>query len=214
MTVVVVLHDLGAEDAGAPWRASAPPAWHIPDLPGHGSTPAPRHGAYDPMGPVTLARWTLAENPAAGLVVGIGQNAHGALILAAGGGCGAVAVVDGLWGPWQEPDEAVDDMYANLRAIVADAGAVAPAPSTGLDPRARHGYGVSVSPEFVLRFWGAITCPVLAVETPASTTPPRERSARAALFGGETTLVELDDASPAAAVAAVQAWMPAAIDLS
>ena len=206
MTAVVVLHDLGAEAAGEPWRAAAPAEWHIPDLPGHGSTPAPRHGAYDPMGPVTLARWALAGNPAAGLVVGIGQNAHAALILAAGGGCGGVAVVNGLWGPWKDPDEAVDEMYANLRAIVADAGAVAPAPRSGLDPRATHGYGVSVSPAFVQRFWGAISCPVLAVETPASITPPDERAARASLFGGETTLMEVEDVSPTAAVAAVLEW--------
>ena len=47
---VVLLHDLGAEEAGEPWRAAAPDGWIVPDLPGHGSTPAPRHGAYDPMG--------------------------------------------------------------------------------------------------------------------------------------------------------------------
>lgn len=208
MTGVVVLHDLGAEDAGEPWRAAAPAAWHIPDLPGHGVTPAPRHGAYDPMGPVTLARWALAGDPAAGLAVGIGQNAHAALILAAGGGCGAVAVVNGLWGPWMDPDEAIQDMYANLRAIAADEGALAPAPPSGLDPRARHGYGVSVSPAFVQKFWGAVSCPVLAVETPASTTPPGERGDRMALFGGETSLAELDDGSAAAVVAAVLAWHP------
>jgi hypothetical protein len=122
-----------------------------------------------------------------------------------------VAIVNGLWGPWKDPDDAIDDMYANLRAIIADASAIAPAPASGLDPRARHGYGVSVSPGFVQRFWGAISCPVLAVETPTSITPPGERGARAAMFGGETTLVELDDTSPAATLAAVLDWMPTAI---
>lgn len=206
MTSVVVLHDLGAEEAGEPWRAVAPVDWHIPDLPGHGMTPAPRHGAYDPMGPVTLARWALAVDPAAALVVGVGQNAHGALILAAGRGCGAVAIVDGLWGPWEGPVHAVDRMYANLRAILADDGAVAAAPPTGLDPRTRHGYGVNVSAAFAATFWGAISCPVLVLETPASVTPPDERAARAALFGGEVTVVELDGGSPADVVAAVLAW--------
>jgi len=204
VTAVVLLHDLGAEDAGEPWRAVAPVEWHIPDLPGHGMTPAPRHGAYDPLGPVTLARWALDEP---GLVVGIGQNAHGALILAAGGGCTAVAIVDGLWGQWQGPTEAVDDIYTSLRVIITDDSAVAPPPALGLDPRTRHGYGVYVSPTFAAKFWGAISCPVLAIETPASNTPADERSARAALFGGDSTLVELDDSSPAAVVAAVVAWM-------
>jgi hypothetical protein len=203
VTAVVLLHDLGAADAGEPWRAVAPVDWHIPDLPGHGMTPAPRHGAYDPMGPMTSARWSLQGS---GLVIGVGQNAHGALILAAGHGCEAVAIVDGLWGPWQGPVEAVDHMYADLRALVADRDAVGPAPSTGLDPRTRHGYGVHVSPSFAAKFWGAITCPLLAVETPLSVTPPEERSARTALFGGVTTVAEVDDASPAAVVAAVRAW--------
>ena len=66
---------------------SPPIEWHVPDLPGHRMTPAPRHGAYDPLGPVTLARWALADDPATGVVIGARQNAHGALILAAGGGC-------------------------------------------------------------------------------------------------------------------------------
>jgi len=200
---VVLLHDLGARDAGEPWRAVAPDAWHVPDLPGHGSAPAPRHGAYDPMGPVTLARWALDGE---GVVVGIGQNAHAALILAAGGRCDAVAVVDGLWGPWQDPDAAIDEMYAGLRALLADDGAVTAAPPAGLDPRTRHGYGVHVSPAFAQRFWGAVTCPVLAIETPASPTPPGERTERTSWFRGPTTLVELDAPDPAAVTAAISAW--------
>lgn len=203
MTEVVLLHDLGAEEAGEPWRGVAPLDWRIPDLPGHGMTPAPRHGAYDPMGPMTLARWALHGS---GLAIGIGQNAHGALILAAGRGCEAVAVVDGLWGPWQQPVDAIEDMYASLRAILADDGSVAAAPASGLDPRTRHGYGVNVSPTFVAKLWGAISCPVLVIETPMSVTPPEERVTRAGLFGGEVTVVELDDGSPAAVVAVVLAW--------
>jgi hypothetical protein len=203
MTAVVVLHDLGAEAAGAPWRTVAPSGWAAPDLPGHGETPAPRHGAYDPMGPVTLARWALAGQ---GLVVGVGQNAHAALILAAGGGCDAVAIVDGLWGPWPAPDAAIDEMYAGLRALLADPRAVAAAPPSGLDPRTRHGYGVHISPAFAQRFWGAVTCPVLAVETPASPTPADERSERVTWFGGPTTLVELEAHDPAAVTAAISAW--------
>jgi hypothetical protein len=196
----VLLHDLGAADAGAPWRAVAPEDWHVPDLPGHGETPAPRHGAYDPMGPMTLARWRLG---AGGAVVGVGRNAHGALILAAGGGCDAVAVVNGLWGPWQEPAQAIDALYADLRAILADAAAVGPPPPAGLDPRTRHGYGLSASPAFARRFWGSITCPVLAVETPASVTPPAEREERVGWFGGPATLVVIDSDKPAAVLDAV-----------
>ena len=203
---VVLLHDLGAEDAGEPWRAAAPDDWIAPDLPGHGQAPAPRHGAYDPMSPVTLARWTLGGS---GVVVGVGQNAHGALILAAGGGCDAAVIVDGLWGEWQEADDAIAQMYAGLRAILADEEATASAPRSGLDPRTKHGYGVSVSPSFAQRFWGAITCPVLAIETPASRTPPMERAERVAWFGGETTLVEVPHEGAAPIVHAVVTWAAA-----
>jgi hypothetical protein len=200
---VVLLHDLGSEAAGDPWRAVAPDEWHVPDLPGHGQTPAPRHGAYDPMGPVTLARWTLAGE---GLAIGVAQNAHGALILAAGGGCSAVAIVDGLWGPWQPAEDAVRSVYAGLGALLADEASTRPPPAAGLDPRTRHGYGVSMSPTFARRFWGSVTCPLLAVETPASPTPPAERAERIAWFGGSTTLVVLDDDAPGAVVDVIEAW--------
>ncbi|MFL6204953.1 MAG: hypothetical protein ACJ739_06350 [Acidimicrobiales bacterium] len=195
-----LLHDLGSEAAGAPWREVIPEGWEAPDLPGHGSTPAPRHGAYDPLGPATLARWALDGD---GLVVGVGQNAHGALILAAGGGCSAVAIVDGLWGRWRSAEDAVDEMYATIRAMLDDDLATEAPPPKGLDPRTRHGYGVSVSEAFARKFWGAITCPVIAVETPASTTPADERAERVRWFGGDSTLVELDTDDPAAVVAAI-----------
>jgi hypothetical protein len=200
-----VLHDLGSDAAGAPWREVAPDGWEAPDLPGHGSTPAPRHGAYDPLGPTTLARWALEGE---GLVVGVGQNAHGALILAAGGGCDAVAIVDGLWGPWPTAEEAVDAIYGGIRRMLDDDGATSPPPAVGVDPRTRHGYGVSVSAAFAQKFWGAITCPVIAVETPGSLTPREERAERATWFGGPVQVVELESSEPADVVAAVTAATP------
>ena len=203
MTAAFVLHDLGADAAGAPWRAVVPDGWDAPDLPGHGDTPPPRHGGYDPLGPMTLARWALDGS---GLVVGVGQNAHGALILAAGGGCDSAAVVDGLWGPWPTEEESVDAMYSALRRILDDDRATAPPPSAGLDPRTRYGYGVTVSASFARKFWGAIACPVLVVETPASTTPPGERAERASWFGGVATLLELDTDDPAAVIEAIAGW--------
>jgi hypothetical protein len=202
---VLLLHDLGAEGAGAPWRSVAPDDWVVPDLPGHGRTPAPRHGAYDPMGPVTIARWALDGE---GFVVGVGQNAHGALILAAGGGCDAVAIVDGLWGRWEEPDDAIEQVYGGLRALLADDGATSLPPTSGLDPRTKHGYGVYMSSTFAQRFWGAVSCPVIAVETPASTTPKDERAERASWFGGTSTVVELSSPEPSAVIAAVAAAWP------
>jgi hypothetical protein len=65
-----------------------------------------------------------------------------------------------------------------------------------------------VSPAFARRFWGSVDCPVLAIETPASATPPGERLERLGWFAGPTTLIELADDAPAAVVAAVEAWHP------
>jgi hypothetical protein len=161
------------------------------------------------MSPVAIARWTLARESradGASTLVGVGQNAHGALVSAAGGDCDRVVVVDGLWDAWRTPAEEIDAFYAMIRAIVADPAATAAPPVTGLDPRARYGYGVMSSPRFAQRFWATVDQPVLAIETPQSTTPRDERAQRLAWFGGAATLVEIDAADPAAVVGAIRAW--------
>jgi hypothetical protein len=62
------------------------------------------------------------------------------------------------------------------------------------------------SARFAQHFWATIDQPVLAIETPRSTTPRDEREERLAWFGGATMLVELDAADPATVVDAIQAW--------
>ncbi|MBK5288415.1 MAG: hypothetical protein JJE46_08105 [Acidimicrobiia bacterium] len=207
---VVVLHDLGDPAGGAEWRTAAPADWIIPDLPGHGSALAPRTGHYDPMSAVAIARWALAaesNGDADSTLVGVGDNAHGALVHAAAGGCDRVVVVDGLWGPWRTPAEEVDAFYAMIQAIASDPAAIGAAPESGLDPRATYGYGVMSSANFARRFWDAIDQRVLAIETPASITPSDERAERLAWFRGAATLVELDAADPASVVEAIRTWL-------
>jgi hypothetical protein len=207
---VVLLHDLGDPIGGAAWRSAAPPDWIIPDLPGHGATPAVRTGHYDPMSAVALARWTLARKATDGdagtMLIGVGHNAHAALVGAAGGDCDRVVIVDGLWGPWRDPAAEIDAFYAMIRAIAADPAATGRPPPSGLDPRATYGYGVMSSAHFAQRFWGTVDQPVLAIETPRSTTPPDERMERVAWFGGATTLLELDATDAAPVVDAITAW--------
>jgi pimeloyl-ACP methyl ester carboxylesterase len=206
---VVLLHELGDPAGGARWRSAAPPEWIIPDLPGHGAAPPPRTGHYDPMSAVAIARWSVARAAHAGsssTLVGVGNNAHAALVGAAGGDCDRVVVVDGLWGPWRRPAEEIDAFYAMVRAIAADPAATAPPPASGLDPRTAYGYGVMSSARFAQRFWGTIDQPVLAIETPRSTTPHDERAGRISWFGGPATIVEVDACEPATVVDAIQAW--------
>jgi len=140
------------------------------------------------------------------MLIGIGHNAHGALVVAGGGDCGKVVVVDGLWSAWRTPSEEIDAVHAMLRAIVSDPAATGAPPAAGLDPRATYGYGVVSSAHFAKRFWAAIDQPVLAIETPNSVTPPDERAERLAWFSGATSLVELDSADPAVVVEAIQTW--------
>ena len=209
MSLAVVLHDVGDPDGGERWRAAAPgPHWEAPDLPGHGVAPAPRNGAYDPSTPWTLARWRIEAHGIDGsLVVGVGQNALAALMLACGEACERVAVVDGLWGPWPvTPAARVDVMYDHILAVLADPPAWGPPPAAGLDPRAAHGYTIVATPRMIRRAWGAVACPTLLVETPSSVTPPEERAERSAWFGGPTTLVEVDADDPATVLDAIAAW--------
>lgn len=209
MTVGVVLHDLGDPEGGATWRSAFDAeAWWAPDLPGHGSTPAPRNGSYDPMAVVTLARrWFAEREGAARVVAAVGQNAHAGAVLAAGAGCDALAVVDGLHGPFRAPAEDVAAMYATVRAIADDPAATGPPPVHGLDPRAAYGYGITVTATFLQRFWGDVAVPVLVVETPASATPASERAERASWFGGPVTSVDVSDATPPTIAAAVGPWV-------
>ena len=207
---VVLLHDLGDPAGGAGWRLAAPAEWVIPDLPGHGSTPATRTGHYDPMSAVAIARWTLGRNARgadASTLVGVGHNAHAALVGAAGGDCDRVVVVDGLWSPWRSPADEIDAFYAMIRAIAADADATGPPPASGLDPRATYGYGVMSSASFAQRFWGCIDQSVLAIETPRSPTPRAEREERSGWFPGPSTLIELDSADAATVVGAIRDWV-------
>jgi len=207
---VVLLHDLGDPDAGSKWRAAAPSDWIIPDLPGHGATPALRTGHYDPMSVVAIARWALArasQSNGRSTLVGVGHNAHGALVHAAGGRCDRVVVIDGLWGVWQSPSEEIDAFYDMIRAIASDPAATGTAPASGLDPRATYGYGVILSAPFAQHFWAAIDQPLLAIETPKSRTSREERAERLAWFSGPATLVELDAFDPAAVVDAIRTWL-------
>ena len=209
MTLAVVLHDLGDPQGGAGWRAAVPSEhWEVPDLPGHGAVPAPRHGAYEPTGPLTLARWRVAHHGVPGsLVVGVGDNAIGALLIAGGGACEAVAIVDGLWGPWPDtPESRVEVMYEQVRAVLGDAGSRDAPPDGGLDPRTAHGYALVITPRLCQRFWGAIEVPTLVIETPASRTPPGEREERVRWFGGPTELMVVASDDPATVLTAVERW--------
>lgn len=210
MSGVLVLHDLGEADGGAGWRAAAPDGWAVLDQPGHGRLPPPASGVYDPMGVAVLARWRIGPlTPDGWTVVGVGENAHAAVILAVAGGCERLVLVDGLWGPWPTPEGSVVASHARMRAIAADPAARGPAPAGAVDPKAHHGYGINAAPTMARLLWAGIAGPTLVIETTASPTPPGERAERLSWFGGPATLVEGVAPGQATVTAVVQDWLPA-----
>ena len=99
-------------------------------------------------------------------------------------------------------------MYPRLRRLLRRRGATTAPPPPGLDPRAPTAMA-STSRRPTPDVLGRDLVPVLVIETPRSTTPPTSAPSRVSWFGGPATLVELDDSSPDAVVAAVTAWQHA-----
>lgn len=212
MTGVLVLHDVGDPDGGARWRAALEAAaWpgpvRAPDLPGHGSTPAPVGGTYELTDPVLAVLPSIpAGDPDPPVVLGVGTNGWCASILALGGRASALVLVDGLGGPFVAQADAMAAERARLRRLVDDPDAVGPPPATGLDPRLRHGVGPLGSLPVAERTAAATAVPVLLVETGASPVAAEERDAVASRYPGGATVVELAAGDPDAVAAAVVAW--------
>lgn len=173
-TPVLVIHDAGDPGAGSAWAealeaAGWPGEVHAPDLPGHGTTPAPEGGAYEL---VDAAFAVLAVLPGADqelpVVVGVGANGWAAQLLALGGRASALALVDGLGGPWLTPTETIARERDWLRAVFDDPAATAPAPLGEVDPRFRHVVPRQTSLDLARRGASALSVPVLVLESPAS----------------------------------------------
>lgn len=171
---VLVLHGPGDKGAGGPWAVALRTAgWPgpvlAPDLPGHGTAPAPEGGAYELVDaalhvlPAPIGRDR--ERP---VVVGVGANGWAAQLLALGGRAAALVLVDGLGGPWRSPAHFVADERAWLRSVAEDPAATGPPPAVGLDPRLRHAVPRQTSIELARRGAGALAVPVLVLESPGS----------------------------------------------
>lgn len=181
MSDLLVLHPLGDPAGGAPWReAFSDAGWegrvHAPDLPGHAGAPPPPGGAYQSADPALTGTLLLAGLPAgspAPVVVGVGPSGWAAQLLALGGRAGALALVDGLGGPWREPSAAVAADREWLRALSSDPPAlVPPPPGAPLDPRLRHGVPPQTDRTLALRSAAAMPVPVLVLTTIPVTPPP------------------------------------------
>jgi pimeloyl-ACP methyl ester carboxylesterase len=212
---IVVLHEVGDERGGAPWRdALAAAGWRgpvvAPDLPGHAGTPPPPGGNYEIDDALLAVLPLLAALDAAlpaPVVVGCGVNGWASQVLALAGRASAVVVVDGLGGPWSTPRQRIDGARDLLRAIADDPAAMAPAPPQGLDPRLRHRMAQHGSRRLASRAAAAMPVPALLVESAASPlASSADVDALAAEYRAGATVERVAAATAEAVAAVVVAW--------
>lgn len=216
---VLVLHEPGDPDGGAPWRdallgAGCAGAVLAPDLPGHGTTPAPVGGAYEPIDPALfvlplLERGSVTSPP---VVVGVGASGWAASLLALGGRSSALVLIDGLGGPWTDARGSVEASRRWLRAVAADRAATAlpPPPAPGaLDPRLAHSAPPQGNRALAERAARATTVPALLARSSRSPLSAIEVAELASCFGAGASTVEVADRSPAAVADVVVAWSSA-----
>ena len=205
MNGVLVLHEIGDMAGGGRWRDAFGTRADVPDLPGHGSAPAPAGGHYELYDAAFAAADLLVDSPVE-LLVGIGRSGWAAELMGAGGRASAVALVDGLGGPWADPAAVIAEGAAWVRSIAHDPAALAPPPPGQPDPRLRHGVPPMRSRVMAERAAAAVAVPVLLVETPASPLEPADVDELAARFAGGATVVRLETSEPAAVADVVLGW--------
>lgn len=211
---VLVLHAPACEGGGEPWReAFTAVGWRgrvlAPDLPGHGAQPAPVGGWYDGASAVLSAVRLLegrSEEAAPMIVVGELSSGWAATVIALAGRASAVALVDGLGGPWLSPSRLVGRGRDLLREIADDPLAVAPAPPSGFDPRLRHGVPGHGSRSLAEQSASQLAVPVLLVESPASELSPDDVDDLLLRFSAPVTNVAVPSRSPDRVVPAIAEW--------
>ncbi|HUF33101.1 MAG TPA: hypothetical protein VMN58_07830 [Acidimicrobiales bacterium] len=210
MSGVVVLHEPGDLAGGAQWvdafeRAGVPGPVRAPDLPGHGSAPAPTGGCYELLDGA-MAAAVVGAGDAPALVVGVGASGWSAEVLALGGRAAALVLVDGLGGPWLDARQRLDAGRRWLRDIADDPAAVATPPPGAPDPRAGHGVVDHGSRRLAERAAAVMAVPVLLLETPGSGLARADVDDLATCFATGAEVAHLPDRSPASVAAAVAAW--------
>lgn len=207
-TTLLILHAPGDPDGGGRWREAFARTsrrayrWSTvvaPDLPGHGSAPAPPGGSYENGDAILAITPWLEATRAAGerfVVLGAGANGWAAQLIALAGRADGLVLVDGLGGPWGTPVELVHSWRDWARAIADDEAALAPAPTRGLDPRVAHGLPRMGSERLARKAAAEMPVPVVVIESPASSLPPPDRRSLCADFAAGATVHEVDDADP------------------
>ena len=171
MNPLLVLHALGDERGGAPWREALSRdgwdgAWSAPDQPGHADAPwetdfyEPAHLVMAPLRHLLDTGWR--ERP---VVVAVGRHTTAAELLALGDKTAAIVLVDAPSAPeFANAEECQRAEYEWLRSLADDPGAHAPAPYGRTDPRTRHGLTPRHDEEYAERQRAAVPVPVLELD--------------------------------------------------
>ena len=180
---LVVLHDVGDERGGRPWRdAFVDAGWRgevlAPDLPGHAGAPPPEGGQHEPGDSAYLVVPLLSRLGRPAVIVGVGVNGWTAMLAGLAGKAVAVVLVDGTGAPWVTPTEAIHRQRDWLRTMAADPEAIAPSPAGApLDPRLRHGLPAHGSRRLAFRAAACLPVPLFLLESPASGAPAADAEA-------------------------------------
>lgn len=177
MIPLLVIHDVGAV-GGSPWHAAFEAVWPggvaAPDLPGHGSAPAPAGGNYELGDAVfVVADHLPGHDDPRPVVLGVGRNGHAAQVLALAGRTSALVLVDGLGGPWLDVPERNAALRARRREVLSTPAALDPHVPGTTDPRATLVLGPRHR-DHAVRVLASLPVPTLVIETPASPTPDAE----------------------------------------
>ena len=205
MSGILVLHEIGDMAGGDRWREVFGPEASVPDLPGHGTAPPPVAGHYE-LYDAAFAAADILAGSSVELLVGVGKSGWAAQLMGAGGKAEAVALVDGLGGPWADPAAVIAEGAAWVRAIADDPDALEPPPPGRSDPRLRHGVPPMRSRLMAERAAAALSVPVLVVETPDSPLDSADAAELAGLFAGGATVVRLESSATAVVAQAVLGW--------
>jgi pimeloyl-ACP methyl ester carboxylesterase len=209
---VLVLHALGEPEGGAPWSdALSGPALAVtaPDLPGHGQAPTSIDGSYTTgLILLTAARCLGTEDSSAlPVVVGVGASGWVALVLALAGRASAVAVVDGLGGPWRSAAEATADGVAWARRLIDDPHRLGPVPAGVADPRLEQLPPPFSNESIARQAVGALRVPLLVASGPADPLTAEERTRLLAHARVPVTTVTVRSARPDDVAPAIGGWI-------
>lgn len=204
---VLVLHDFGAAEGGAPWA----PAFAVvgieaaaPNLPGHGGAEPAVGQCYQLPEASVMAAQFFAEQERVEIVVAVGASGWAGQIVALAGRCDRLVLVDGLGGPFLEVADLMVERRERIRAMAAFDG---PAMVDGLDPRTQFAPPGPQDRAMAIEAAQAMPVPTLVIETPSSNTLPDDAAEVARSF--PTEIVALDERAPSAVADAVASWLEA-----